>query len=438
MGNLNEKSISCYGHSRGDIYRQRQDLSQFSLASFVNNWSGRSYISGTSQHSSYSVSRPWSRVSRRRWKESTLSNPYHIAKATWPVPYIEAVFLPEFKIKGPITESSFQVLKPLSYGAFGQVFHVKKIDTGDDYAMKILSKSKIISESAVQQVKDEARIQSTCGHNPFIVNCPFYWQSRKQLFIVSDYISGGELLDLCRSCITLPETLVQIYVAELALALDFLHNAGVIYRDLKLENILLDSDGHCQLIDFGLAKWLRYGDRTNTICGTLQYIAPEVLSREPYGHAADWWSLGVLACCMLCGQFPESVVAAAAAVALAGDEAGDVPADGHGGHDGEPRPSPRPSASASAGRPPDALQRCSAAARDMVARLLDRDPRRRLRTLHSLQTIAFYLNFSFADVRARKVHPRDLFENLLEVRRQKTEDVDAPFQDFDSIVPTIV
>lgn len=92
------------------------------------------------------------------------------------------------------------------------------------------------------------------------------------LFTVSDYVSGGELLDLCRFLGAFPEPLVQIYIAELALALDFLHNAGVIYRDLKLENILLDFNGHCQLIDFGLAKWLRYGDRTTTICGTLQYI----------------------------------------------------------------------------------------------------------------------------------------------------------------------
>lgn len=94
----------------------------------------------------------------------------------------------------------------------------------------------------------------------------------KLLFAVSDYVGGGELLDLCRVHGTLPEPLVQILIAELALALDFLHNAGVIYRDLKLENVLLDDGGHCQLIDFGLAKWLRYGDRTSTICGTLQYM----------------------------------------------------------------------------------------------------------------------------------------------------------------------
>lgn len=417
MGNTNEKTISCYAHTRSQAHRQRHDFSQFSLINLVNNWSGRSYVSGASQQSAYSASRPWSRISRRGWRESTLSNPYHVAKATWPVPYIEALFLPEFKIKGPITETDFQILSPVSCGAFGEVFKVVKIDTGTVYAMKVLSKSKVIGESAIQQVKDEARIQSTCGHNPFIVNCPFYWQSRKQLYIVSDFVSGGELLDLCRTIGAFPEPLVQIYIAELALALDFLHNAGVIYRDLKLENILLDSDGHCQLIDFGLSKWLRYGDRTTTICGTLQYIAPDVLSREPYGHAVDWWSLGILGCCMLCGEFPEPAVA----VSGAGDEGEDVTASQ------VPRTSP------AAGRPPAALQGCSVAARDLVGRLLERDPRRRLRTLHTLQSIAFYHNFNFDDIRAKKVCPRSLFPpGVSAVVADSSSD---PFQDFSSESP---
>lgn len=423
MGNANEKTLSCYGQTRNEVNKRRQDFSQFSLTTLTNNWSGRSFISGVSQQSAYSVSRPWSRVSRRRWKESTLNNPYHIAKTTWPVPYIEAIFLPDFNIKGPVTELNFQVVNPISHGAFGVVFHVKKADTGNDYAMKILSKSKIIAESAVQQVKDEARIQSTCGHNPFIVNCPFYWQSRKQLFIVSDYVSGGELLELCKHHTVLPENLVQIYTAELALALDFLHNAGVIYRDLKMENVLLDSDGHCQLIDFGLAKWLRHGDRTTTICGTLQYIAPEVLSQEPYGHAVDWWSLGVLACCMLCGEFPEAAVDLRGGGAEAGDGA-----------------APVPRASPAAGSLPPAMDRCSRAARDMLGRLLERDPRRRLRTLHVLQTIAFFFQFNFADVRSLKVCPRDLLPKVAPDRSAATStgDVDPTFEGFDSVAPIYV
>lgn len=89
---------------------------------------------------------------------------------------------------------------------------------------------------------------------------------------------------------------------------DFLHNAGIIYRDLKLENILLTANGHVQIIDFGLSKWLKYGSRTNTICGTLQYIAPEILQMKPYGHSVDWWSLGIVMTCMVMGQVRKILV----------------------------------------------------------------------------------------------------------------------------------
>jgi uncharacterized serine/threonine-protein kinase SgK494 len=112
----------------------------------------------------------------------------------------------------------------------------------------------------VRQVKDEVQIQRVCGHHPFIVHCPFHWQSKKRLY------------NLLKTYTVLPVALVKLYVAQLALALDFLHNAGVIYRDLKPENILLDVEGNVQLIDFGLSKWLSYGKTTRTICGTLLYI----------------------------------------------------------------------------------------------------------------------------------------------------------------------
>nr|CAD7435287.1 unnamed protein product [Timema monikensis] len=111
------------------------------------------------------------------------------------------------------------VIETIAKGAFGKVYKVEKKDTKEIYALKILSKSQIISDNAFDQVKDEVRIQSTCGHNPFIVNCPFFWQNRKNLFIVSEYMCGGELLKLCQDYITLPEELARIYVAEIALAL---------------------------------------------------------------------------------------------------------------------------------------------------------------------------------------------------------------------------
>nr|XP_026499596.1 serine/threonine-protein kinase S6KL [Vanessa tameamea] len=129
---------------------------------------------------------------------------------------------------------------------------------------------RIVSENAVRQVKEEARIQAAVGHHSFIAGAVSRWQTKKRLYI--EYIPGGELLALLEKYSKLPEELVKIFVAEIAIAIDFLHNAGVIYRDLKPENILLDSDLHIQLVDFGLSKWLSIGSRTTTLCGTLKYM----------------------------------------------------------------------------------------------------------------------------------------------------------------------
>ncbi|XP_039292875.1 serine/threonine-protein kinase S6KL-like [Nilaparvata lugens] len=288
MGNSDSKTSSPTCNSRRErksksIY---SSFSDFSLVNLASNLSGRSFASGATQHSTTSTNRPWSRVSRHRWRQSTLDNPLEASKTAWPVSHVEALFLPEFKIKEKNT-FNFELVGTIAKGAFGRVFKVLKVDNDEVYAMKVLSKARIISENAIQQVKDEVRIQSMCGHNPFIVNCPYFWQTRKKLFIVSNFVSGGELLSLCQVYGSLPEQLVAIYVAEIALALDFLHNSGVIYRDLKLENVLLDEEGHTQLIDFGLAKWLPYNKRTSTICGTLQYMAPEILSVEN-GYSTLW------------------------------------------------------------------------------------------------------------------------------------------------------
>ncbi|KMQ89721.1 protein kinase 2 [Lasius niger] len=117
-----------------------------------------------------------------------------------------------------------------------------------------------------------------------------------------DYISRGELFSLVDEYGCLPEEVVRIYVAEIALAIDFLHNAGIVHRDLKTTNVLLDKDGHAVIIDFGFAKWLQRTERTNTLCGTPLYMAPEILRKEYYGQEVDWWSLGVLACFLLTNE----------------------------------------------------------------------------------------------------------------------------------------
>lgn len=223
------------------------------------------------------------------------------------VPLVESLFLPDFPVRGDIEQQGFELIDIIAKGAYGNVVKARREDEKQFYAMKVLNKKQIIVENAIQQCKDEAAIQSILGDHPFVVKCHEYWQSKKFLYIVLEYIPFGDMFTLWTFHGYFPEALVRIYVAELAMVLDYLHKAGVIYRDMKMENILFDAEGHIQLTDFGLAKWLARGEKTRTVCGTLQYMAPEVLAVYPYGHTADWWSLGILMYAMLVGKVCEFV-----------------------------------------------------------------------------------------------------------------------------------
>ncbi|VVC97552.1 unnamed protein product [Leptidea sinapis] len=259
MGNLYSKDTdsknlkrSINKNSDGQVFR-----SQFSLSQFVGNLSGRSFVSVTSNQSVYSAARPWSRVSRRRWHDSTLNSPLEASKTAWPVAHQESIFLPEFQITTDLYKKDFEIIDTLAQGAFGEVFKVKRVSDDKFYALKVL-----------QKAQRERYRTSEGGSKNTISNWSPYFHSRR----FSEYIPCGELLALLEKYSTLPEELVKIFVAEIAIAIDFLHNAGVIYRDLKPENILLDSDYHIKLIDFGLSKWLSFGSRTTTLCGTLKYM----------------------------------------------------------------------------------------------------------------------------------------------------------------------
>ncbi|XP_041782886.1 ribosomal protein S6 kinase-related protein isoform X2 [Anopheles merus] len=217
---------------------------------------------------------PVARISRRRWHQTTLDSEAQLLKSCWPVPERVRLFLPTF----PVDERRAHRYAERTYvanGAFGRVYRVRDTLAGGDsrrwYALKVLQKSNIVLSDAVGQVRDEVKIQTVCGHHPFIVPCVDYWQDRTRLFLLSEFFSNGELFHRLKS---FTSQLVQLYVAELALAIDFLHNAGIIYRDLKPENVLLDDRFHLKLIDFGLSKWLSVGSRTGTLCGTIQYMVP--------------------------------------------------------------------------------------------------------------------------------------------------------------------
>lgn len=203
---------------------------------------------------------------------------------------------------------SFEVLRLLGKGTFGQVYQVKKKDNGRIYAMKILSKKLIVKKKEIAHTIGERNIlvRTSAAASPFIVGLKFSFQTPMDLYLVTDYMSGGELFWHLQKEGRFGEDRAKFYIAELVLALEHLHDNDIVYRDLKPENILLDANGHIALCDFGLSKAnLNNDGTTNTFCGTTEYLAPEVLLDETgYTKMVDFWSLGVLIFEMCCGWSP--------------------------------------------------------------------------------------------------------------------------------------
>lgn len=202
----------------------------------------------------------------------------------------------------------FEVLRLLGKGTFGQVFQVRKLDTDRIYAMKVLSKKVIVKKKEIAHTIGERNIlvRTAGASSPFIVGLKFSFQTPTDLYLVTDYMSGGELFYHLQKEGRFSEERAKFYIAELVLSLEHLHDNGIVYRDLKPENILLDANGHIALCDFGLSKAdLSTNDTTNTFCGTTEYLAPEVLLDEQgYTKMVDFWSLGVLIFEMCCGWSP--------------------------------------------------------------------------------------------------------------------------------------
>ncbi|XP_030850528.1 ribosomal protein S6 kinase 2 beta isoform X1 [Strongylocentrotus purpuratus] len=200
--------------------------------------------------------------------------------------------------------SCFELLKVLGQGSFGKVFLVRKTsgqDAGTKYAMKVLKKATLKVRDRVR-TKMERNILVDVNH-PFIVQLHYAFQTEGKLYLILDFLKGGDLFTRLSKEVMFTEEDVKFYLAELALALDHLHSLGIIYRDLKPENILLDDHGHIKLTDFGLSKESVDG-KTYSFCGTVEYMAPEVVNRRGHTTAADWWSFGVLMYEMLTGALP--------------------------------------------------------------------------------------------------------------------------------------